>query len=50
MGLSVNQDDSASAHDSALCVSTDGKPCDIDVLRGAGRRGGSLRSETHSAR
>lgn len=33
-----------------LCVSTDGKPRDIVVLRRSGRRGGRLRSETQSAR
>lgn len=63
MGLSVNQDDRrtrthspalvspahAHAHDFAVCVSTDGKPCDIVVLCGSGRGGGSLCSETQSA-
>lgn len=62
MGLSVNQDD-RQTHPLALrlshalplmtllcvCVSTDGKPCDIVVLRGSGRGGGSLRSEAQSA-
>lgn len=33
-----------------LCVSTDGKPRDIVVLRRSGRRGRRLRSETQSAR
>lgn len=62
MGLSVNQDDRrthsvagslslarAHADDFAVCVSTDGKPCDIVVLCSSGRGGGSLRSETQSA-
>lgn len=41
----------ARAHtdDFAVCVSTDGKPCDIVVLCSSGRGGGSLRSETQSA-
>lgn len=59
MGLSVNQDDSrlprspslvrSHADDFAVCVSTDGKPCDIVVLCSSGCGGGSLRSETQSA-
>lgn len=36
----------AHADDFAVCVSTDGKPCDIAVLCSSGRGGGSLRSET----
>lgn len=53
MGPSVSQDDRRNrslAHDSAVCVSTDGKPRDIAVLRGPGRRGGGVRSETQPAR
>ncbi|KAM7393138.1 hypothetical protein PAMA_007998 [Pampus argenteus] len=62
MGLSVNQGDRrthslaaplsparAPTDDFAVCVSTDGKPCDIIVLCSSGRCGGSLRTETQSA-
>lgn len=62
MGLSVNQGDRQThslarslsltrthSDDFAVCVSTDGKPCDIVVLCSSGRGGGSLRSETQSA-
>ena len=56
VGWSVNQDDRQThslaltrADDFAVCVSSDGKPCDIVVLCSSGRSGGSLLSETHSA-
>lgn len=59
MGLSVNQDDRQTHELSlaltctdvfAVCVSTDGQPCDIVVLCSSSCSGCSIRSETHSAR